>query len=209
MWWTEEIEDLIDQKKKQYQKWLNTKRQEDKQVCLETKRQARRIIIAEKNEMWDRKCQEINTYIGGRKCTEARKFIKNIRKSEKRSVHLQMIPIDRWVQYYQDLLIENRPEDEGTKNITHKQIGGEIVEVREERVRKAVRELKNGKSCGPEGVYAEMLKHGTDKLITMLKWTINRCLNGEEVPQQWTVAYISPIHKKGSQKIVLTIAVFQ
>jgi hypothetical protein len=51
---------------------------------------------------------------------------------------------------------------------------GEIVEVSEERVRKAVRELKNGKSCGPEGVYAEMLKHGTDKLITMLTWVINR-----------------------------------
>jgi hypothetical protein len=27
-----------------------------------------------------------------------------------------------------------------------------------------VRKLKNGKSCGPEGVYVEMQKHGTDKL---------------------------------------------
>jgi len=32
---------------------------------------------------------------------------------------------------------------------------GEVVEVSEERVRKAVRELKIGKSCGPEGVYAK------------------------------------------------------
>ena len=62
-----------------------------------------------------------------------------------------------------------------------------------------MRELKNGKSCGPEGVYAEMLKHGTEKLITMLTWVINRCLNGE-VPQQWKVAYISSIHKKGSKE---------
>jgi len=53
--------------------------------------------------MWDRKCQEINTYIESGKCTEAWKFIKNVRTSEKESVHLQMIPIDRWVQYYQDL----------------------------------------------------------------------------------------------------------
>jgi len=45
---------------------------------------------------------------------------------------------------------------------------GERVEISEESVRKAVREMKNGKSCGPEGVYAEVLKHGTDKLITML-----------------------------------------
>jgi hypothetical protein len=68
--------------------------------------------------MWDKKCQEINTYIRGRMCTKAWKFIKNVRTPEKRCVHIQMLPIDKWVQYYQDLLTENRPEYEGTKNIT-------------------------------------------------------------------------------------------
>jgi hypothetical protein len=48
-------------------------------------------------------------------------------------------------------------------------------------------------------VYAEILKQGTDKLIKMLTWVINRCLNGE-VPQQWRVAYILSIHKKGSKE---------
>ena len=62
-----------------------------------------------------------------------------------------MIPIHRWVQNYQDLLTENRPEYRGTKNITPTQMEGEKVEVSEERVRKAVRELKNGKSRGSEG----------------------------------------------------------
>ena len=107
--------------------------------------------------MWDRKCQEINKYVGGKKCTETWKFIKIVRTSEKESVHLQMIPIDRWVQYYLDLLTENRPEYEKTKNISPTQTDGEIGEVSEERLRNAVRELKNGKSCGPEGVYAELL----------------------------------------------------
>jgi len=73
---------------------------------------------------------------------------------------------------------------------------GETVEVSEERVRKPVRELKNGKSCGREGVYVEMLKHGTDKLIKLLTCVINRCINGEETLQQWKVAYMSSIHKK-------------
>jgi len=112
-----------------------------------------------------------------------------------------MIPVDKWVQYYQYLLTENRPEYEGTKNITPIQMDGE-------RVRKAVRELKNGKSCGPEGVYAEMLKHGTDKLLTMLTWVINRCLNGE-VLQQWKVAYISSVHKKGSKEDCSNYRAFQ
>ena len=99
MWWTEQIEGLIEKKKKLYQKWLNTKRYEDKREYLEIKRQTRRIIVAETNEMWDRKCQEINMYIVGRKCTELWKFIKQVRTSKKESVHLQMIPVDRWVQY--------------------------------------------------------------------------------------------------------------
>jgi hypothetical protein len=157
----------------------------------------------------DRKCQEINTYIGSRKCTETWKLIKKLEHQKKKSVHLQMTPIDKWVQYYQDLLTENRPEYEGTKNISPTQTDGGIVEVIEERVRKAVREVKNGKSRGPEGVYAELLKHGTDKLMKMLTRIINRCLNGEEAPQQWKVAYISSVHKKGSKKIVLTIEAFQ
>jgi hypothetical protein len=72
IWWTDEIECLV---AKQNQKWLSTKRYEDKQAYLENKRQTRRIIRAEKNEMWDRKCQEINKYIGGKKCTETWKFI--------------------------------------------------------------------------------------------------------------------------------------
>jgi hypothetical protein len=70
--------------------------------------------------------------------------MKKIRTSEKESVHLQMVPIDRWVQYYQDLLTENRPEYEGTKNISPTQTDGEIVEVSEERVRNVVKKLKMG-----------------------------------------------------------------
>jgi len=50
-----------------------------------------------------------------------------------------MISIDRWVQYYQDLLTENRPEYKGTKNILPTETDGGILEVSEERVRKAVR----------------------------------------------------------------------
>ena len=45
-------------------------------MYLEIKRETRGVIREEKNEMWDRKCQEINTYIGGRKYIEAWKFIK-------------------------------------------------------------------------------------------------------------------------------------
>ena len=74
----------------------------------------------------------INMYIGGRKWTEVWIFIKKVRTSEKESVHLKMIPIDRRMQYYQNLLTENRPEYKGTKNIKPIQMDGEIVEVKKQ-----------------------------------------------------------------------------
>lgn len=60
--------------------------------------------------------------------------------------------------------------------------------------------LKNGRACGPEGIYAELLKCGTRKLYRMVSNIFNQCLNCHSVPDQWKVAYISPIHKKGSKK---------
>ena len=59
--------------------------------------------------------------------------------------------------------------------------------------------MKNGKSCGPEGIYAELLKSGTSKLYRILTRIINECLNGHETPRAWRMAYISSIFKKGDK----------
>jgi len=95
------------------------------------------------------------------------------------------------------------------QSISPTQTDGEIVEASEERLRKAVRELKNGKSCGPEGVYAELLKHGTDKLINILTWVINRYLNVEEAPLHWKLLTFHQYTTKEAKKIVLTTGAFQ
>jgi hypothetical protein len=68
---------LVAKKKTLYQKLLSTKRQEDKQVYLEIKRQTKGAITAEKNEMWGRKCQEINTHIGGRRLLKHGNLLKS------------------------------------------------------------------------------------------------------------------------------------
>jgi hypothetical protein len=59
---------------------------------------------------------------------------------------------------------------------------------------------KNGKSCGPEGVYIEMLKHGTDKLITMLTWVINRCLMEKKFHNNGKLLTFHQYTKKGSKE---------
>jgi hypothetical protein len=46
----------------------------------------------------------------------------------------------------------------------------------------------------------ELIKQGTDILWGMLRKLYERCINGEYTPEEWRMHYITPIHKKGSQR---------
>ncbi|XP_030757605.1 craniofacial development protein 2-like [Sitophilus oryzae] len=110
IWWNEEIDCLIKEKKNAYKKWLSSKQQQDRDTYLEVKRTTRQKIRTAKREIWDKKCQEINTYLGGRKCAESWKFINKVKTSEKQTAKLQLIPMNKWKEYYEELLTENRQE---------------------------------------------------------------------------------------------------
>ncbi|XP_049809026.1 uncharacterized protein LOC126252198 [Schistocerca nitens] len=68
-----------------------------------------------------------------------------------------------------------------------------------ETVKTAIKSLKNGRATGIGGIPAELLKLGTKKLMELLRNLFERCLNGEDVPNDLKVGYISVIHKKGAK----------
>lgn len=198
LWWNDEIEELVDQKKKLYQKWLNTQHQEDRDQYLDIKRTTRRTINIAQKEMWDKKCSEINTYIGGKKCSESWKFMKNLKSDQKNKANVQIIPTKKWIDHYQKLLTENR-EEYLLNSPTDVIVEGDTIVVNIDQVKKAVRKLKNGRAAGPGGIPAELIKCGSEKLFEQLTWCINQYLNGDPVPAEWKEAYISSIHKKGNK----------
>ncbi|CAG9832393.1 unnamed protein product [Diabrotica balteata] len=88
LWWNKEIEALAEEKRQAYIIIrLSSKQQKDRDEYLELKRITRRTTVKAKREMWDKKCQEINTYLGGRKCTETWKFLSKIRTNERKNKH--------------------------------------------------------------------------------------------------------------------------
>jgi hypothetical protein len=60
-----------------------------------------------------------------------------------------------------------------------------------------VKSLRSNTSCGVGGVPAELLKSGTEKLYELLRQIFERCLNGDEIPNEWKIRHISDIYKKG------------
>lgn len=78
-WWNDTIAEEIKNKKEAYLTWLNTKTKENRQMYREKRERVKEMIQDEKRNVWDRKCRQVETYIGGRRCTEAWNFISNIR----------------------------------------------------------------------------------------------------------------------------------
>lgn len=126
VWWNGEIDVLIEKKKNAYKKWLCSKQQQDRDSYLEIKRITRQKVTAAKREIWDKKCQEINSYLGGRKCTESWKFISMVKAPEKFAPGLQLIPLNKWKEYYEKLLTEDRCEYT-TRSPTEVNVEGENV----------------------------------------------------------------------------------
>lgn len=82
-WWSRSIEEKIKLKKMLYNNWLRTRDQEDRKLYIRMNREVKKDVCKRKNEMWERKCEEIDRCMGGTKVSEAWKTVKNVRKDVK------------------------------------------------------------------------------------------------------------------------------
>lgn len=201
-WWTDDIEKIINEKKMAYMTWLRTKDPEDRKTYVRLNRETKRIVSEKKNELWERKCEEIDRCLGGSRVAQAWKVIKNVRKERKEKGNINLIQNRKWEEHYRTLLIENRSEFLGEIDevIINNEIHIQAIDKKE--VKKELREMKNGKAPGPGDIPIELIKHGPDKLIEILVDIFNKCLiEGQEIPADWNLAYISSIYKKGDRKV--------
>jgi len=67
MFWDAEIEKERQNKKQLFLKWLSTKDNNDKVQYKKAQAKIRRMVANYGNEFWDKKCLEIQTYLGSKK----------------------------------------------------------------------------------------------------------------------------------------------
>ena len=90
--------------------------------------------------------------------------------------------ISRWAEYYRDLLNEARQHIESRDEPLTE---GPLHKVTCEEVQRQLNKVKNGKSCGPDGIPTEALKHLGDWGVRQLTKIFNAIMQSGKMPDEW------------------------
>ena len=66
-------------------------------------------------------------------------------------------------------------------------------------INKLLRGLKENTACGPDEIYAKMLRELADELALPLQILFHRSFNFSEIPEDWKCANVVPIYKGGGK----------
>ena len=100
--------------------------------------------------------------------------------------------ISRWADYYRDLLNRARQHIDSRDEPLTK---GPLHEVTCEEVERQLKKMKNGKSCGPDGIPTEALKHLGDWGVRQLTKISNAIMPSGKMSDELRESIITPIYK--------------
>ena len=100
--------------------------------------------------------------------------------------------ISRCAEYFRDLLNKSRQHIDGRDEPLSE---GPLHEVTCEEVERQLNKMKNGKSCGPDGIPTEALKHLGDWGVRQFTTIFNAIMQSGKMPDEWRESTITPIHK--------------
>jgi len=140
---------------------------------------------------------------------EPKLFWKQVRKMTYRCVSTCNIPPDEWVQHFQMVFSECNnsgsfsPTDLPTLSIDCPTDNCECLNesISSSEVTSAIKQLKIGKSPGPDGIISEMLKASSTFVVPLLVKLFNLILVSGQYPRSWCKSIIVPLHKRGDNSV--------
>ena len=73
------------------------------------------------------------------------------------------------------------------------------IKIGEAGVRKLLKDLNSNKACGSDKIPATLLKCCADEIAPMLTFIFQQSLDTSTVPEDWKIALITPVFKKGKR----------
>lgn len=126
--------------------------------------------------------------------SEAWKYLKCKQKICQSPGPSNKIMAEHFCELLEGMTEQPEPEDVWRRPVDVQEIGKEELE-------RGIKKLKSGKAVGPDGIPAEALIWADNATKEAIRRTMNRCLHGENIPEEWRKARIHPLHKKGDPQL--------
>lgn len=129
----------------------------------------------------------------------------NVRRDNKEQTNMQLISTNEWVNYYEDLLTEDRQEFKWDKEV-YRKVSLTVKAITMVEFGKNLNQMQNKKSAGPGYIPIELIKHIPQILWKALVFLMNMLLiQRQDVPNEWNTAQVFSIHKKTVKVYLSTI----
>ncbi len=217
-WISNESWMVVEQRKQMKSKIEHTKSDRMKATLRkeyrELDKEVKRRIRSDKRKWIDGKCEEAEgaanmgrikqTYnIINNLCNDRGKSCQAVKSKDGELITDEKQKLDRWKEHFEETL--NRPVPYNPIEIQGI-IGAALDEIHtghitKEEIKKALKQMQNGKAGGTDGITAELLKADMKLTATTLEDLFQTIWDNEVVPQEWKQGIIIKIPKKGDLSV--------
>lgn len=210
-WISEETWLLVEERRK----LKATKRQSDenemkyKELCRKIKKSAR----ADKRRWINGKCEKVEKLIGQNKTREAYQLVRQLKgkltntsraiKDRAGNVLTESKKIkDRWTEYIKDLFTDKNTYKKETLEALkgRKIVNEEESEITLEEVERAMKNMKNNKSTGKDGIPIELIRAGGPVVSKEIHKICQEIWDSGKWPEEWCKSVLVMLQKKGDLK---------
>ena len=198
-WFDEECKGAKSESRQKLKIFRSTRSEEDRQQYVQARKKYKKLLTVKKSKFKKEKMDFLNSQFGN--SATFWKELKNMGLGKRKNNTITNIDIKEWYEYFKDLFQDNSDSEDINAGFhsdpseeDHHVLNSDISK---DEVRAAIKKLKVGKSCGIDGISAEMLKAGGDDTVSFLTKFFNVLFSKGVYPEIWAKAIIVPIHKKG------------
>lgn len=176
-WFDNDCRNIIDQRKSAKENWMQSQSQQNRFEYNELNRETKKLLRKKKREWLNglvRKAEEDRTRNNAKDFYRTLRFFKTQYKPKAVGIkdkngQLIIQPkegLEIWKEYFTDLLNGDIRENEITDYPTFNHVEPEVAIPSLEEIKQAIKELKNNKAPGQDGINAEIWRGSSSQKIT-------------------------------------------
>jgi hypothetical protein len=125
--------------------------------------------------------------------------MRHLNREEKNTAQINIIKEEQWLQYYKQLWNDDAIDNIENEQDNHNYEVGGTDPITKDKLECASNASKNRKATGMDNINMELLKYGRISLTLQLLHFINMYCIKCEIPNEWTIAIVKPLFKKGDR----------